>query len=1363
MSEQFYNYISNTIVSYLKGINLEGGERFNLYIEDEESVFSLYTNLKGLFSEQTTGFEYKHDKGINVFNSYSIKISDSHDVIIVASGNDVREDFITTLRNEIAKQEGIFKNKSLLILFSGKLDSLIGGSDSLLKKGMPLNTVEFSAKISQSIEKSESLKKYEKTILKYQLNKVINQSKIDNQSIFDYEGIVSSIHQGEINEESYPIIGMFSHEELKTITGDKELKLNIEANNQLFEKIEFIFNHGDSTLDLDSIVSESGVRELNKAENWRGIDYSKIIKWQDELTSHSPIEFIGEAPFDCDPSTITIFGRPDGVGIKKRRQNIMVFNPMQVYPISLSLKFNKRVTKDSIKIEKDSKGLEYETHGRQINIELYNEKSNYYWLQYQDNSSKRLFKFRILVFNFSSDYLDTIKRHYTINQDFPHPIELHKADKFFIFNKGADKKTEEETLEPNIELELNSSKSIELNLKEDYEDDIIPFKIKIENLDPLVFHLKNERPALQPISGLKIWKLKRERNKSFKYSKQLIKDKEIIKVISDNEEYTISGNLRHKLDWEKDIIDSDGCSWKLDVSGKIKTVELNKLDKDLKNSYLKLLQLYRESNLLPSLTPMAGDILIYSKQFIQVYNNHLEGLTNDLAVTDELNELFLLGLLCEEDGHKDIHLSPLHPLMIAYQITLNEEIKDEELYNAILSKLTPLNLLPYISWKENTIYSPTEDSSVPEWIKYNNKKEFKKGISKEFVRKLVHDKLNEFNKHFSYLFITPESPIIINVFNMGDCKEILQGLFDYYQKMLLNDRDLESLPTLDVNIYGSDRWVTKFEELTFYQNAKELNDKDEDLNLKINKSSKYDADDLLNVFRQNVHFYNKTLNNINYAHISFYHFDQMKIAYDDNIMNTVPSGMAVDALFSDLTSSYNNNSYRTGFSSGGLKDNKSLLEKVAISINSIGRVLFSNKLYEKSKSICSIVDYNVKESLNDIYKKSQWVTFIEPKVGLNFFKENEKVIIIHYSDQYNNTSGYDAITVTKKTTQYRYIIEEFLKSKEINVTSEDTSRVINLFNSINGDWLLKMISQRNENYKNEKLSLLSASKLSLALFKHKDIVWIPTSLEEILRVSGNAGLKQKDSVFSAKNLGKTGVHSDDILLIGLKQTDDKLEMVLYPIEVKIGKNPNEVIKKAKEQVSNTSQLLYEAFDPEKSGEFKIKLYKNFFAKLALITAEKLLLYNVSESNSKNWTLVLDKYRNDLLNNNFKLASYQKCIGKGGVIAFGGSYTRKVKIEDNIMLFNFLENDGYEFLLMEDSELFNRFVDGSKSSINTDLLLWNCLDIENEEEVNLKSEEVTINNEKSDTEKTNNSVKTLNKLKTKELWHILNKEILNFMA
>ena len=72
---------------------------------------------------------------------------------------------------------------------------------------------------------------------------------------------------------------------------------------------------------------------------------------------------------------------------------------------------------------------------------------------------------------------------------------------------------------------------------------------------------------------------------------------------------------------------------------------------------------------------------------------------------------------------------------------------------------------------------------------------------------------------------------------------------------------------------------------------------------------------------------------------------------------------------------------------------------------------------------------------------------------------------------------------------------------------------------------------------------------------------IPISLEEVLRVSGGAGLKQSEGFYQLKvRFENNGVTSDDILLIGIEE-DGKTYVHYYPIEVKIGDNPNWYVHK----------------------------------------------------------------------------------------------------------------------------------------------------------------------------------------------------------
>lgn len=129
------------------------------------------------------------------------------------------------------------------------------------------------------------------------------------------------------------------------------------------------------------------------------------------------------------------------------------------------------------------------------------------------------------------------------------------------------------------------------------------------------------------------------------------------------------------------------------------------------------------------------------------------------------------------------------------------------------------------------------------------------------------------------------------------------------------------------------------------------------------------------------------------------------------------------------------------------------------------------------------------------------------------------------------SSGYDAITVTKKSKQYQNTISRYLEKNGVENVQIHSKKIINMFNALNGDWLLRMLSYKSH-FPVEKLSILSAMKLSVKRYSLEDIIWVPISLEEILRVSGSVGLSQSGSIFSARNLGFDGKTSDDLLLVG---------------------------------------------------------------------------------------------------------------------------------------------------------------------------------------------------------------------------------------
>ena len=218
ISSQLYNYVAKSVIKYFDSQKLQAGDRFNLFLEEERHIINLYNALKTNNSKETREFKYKHPEGGGEYISYQIKIGEIF--LIVASSQNASEDYFTILRNKVADQKDGFENTAILILFSGKLDSLLGGSGSLVKEGMPLHYSSFKKQIKHDIENDQTLEDYDKVILVSVLDRKTRSVIEDNNSIFDYEQVVNVIEKGNINIDDYAQLGMFPHEELKTKSKD---------------------------------------------------------------------------------------------------------------------------------------------------------------------------------------------------------------------------------------------------------------------------------------------------------------------------------------------------------------------------------------------------------------------------------------------------------------------------------------------------------------------------------------------------------------------------------------------------------------------------------------------------------------------------------------------------------------------------------------------------------------------------------------------------------------------------------------------------------------------------------------------------------------------------------------------------------------------------------------------------------------------------------------------------------------------------------------------------------------------------------------------------------------------------------------
>lgn len=193
-----------------------------------------------------------------------------------------------------------------------------------------------------------------------------------------------------------------------------------------------------------------------------------------------------------------------------------------------------------------------------------------------------------------------------------------------------------------------------------------------------------------------------------------------------------------------------------------------------------------------------------------------------------------------------------------------------------------------------------------------------------------------------------------------------------------------------------------------YWNLKAYVEKSNILTSKVNDNGYDSRSHFQHVSFSDYHMYSLTENGV---HISFYEMES-EITSETATMSQIETGASLGGILSGIPSSKYGHKYRTGF--GGKYAEQNKLIELAMRYNSLMQVEKSGNPYYAGTSISTQIDEKAENKMDYIYKNSNWVVFVDPKVDLDFFSEKEAksdLLIIHYSDQYTSSSGYDAITV----------------------------------------------------------------------------------------------------------------------------------------------------------------------------------------------------------------------------------------------------------------------------------------------------------------------------------------------------------------
>lgn len=1102
----------------------------------------------------------------------------------------------------------------------------------------------------------------------------------------------------QFKDSDYQLLGLFPHFELTTITDTNRIKEKVEENNLLFEHIESVVNYGNVQTDLDRVLTQSGLDKIESGMSdgsWKLLDYTEVAKLKIKPEKEKPVDYQG-LDRNLLNEQLEVWERKDTKN--SRLRHILIFNDSEAYPIRQRFNFSATLRGKLTLSSDDPTVASVERTGKQlelvVNRPAYNDQMITFEYEDQKVTSAK-FRFRVWVINGSAALLQQFNAKFNLSLDGQLLIDAEEDVKF----------NAEEPEQTILDLALDEHYTIDdgkgLTLQLNNEDEeIIPFVLNYRDQD-LALCVKQQIGVSKPVKGWDVWQNKRVQQKSYGYVYSA--EQETLKLLLNNEEFGPRDDYRKTLLLESALINLPALAW-YEASPGIVSERSLKVAPRLQKAYFSYLDQIRSAGTLPSLFYLDEQARQIAIQYVDVFLAEINEIDEDTILQEDTKaDLIALGSVSESFGSQVVKLSPLHPLMVAYQLEIYGQVKQHQLYEAMLKKLTPLNLLPYVYWQpptgERQLYASKENNHSPEWQFYSSDLHFKQFSGREFIRDLVNQKIHEFITNFFFLFAHDRrAPIRINVFNMGDCLQVLQGIFDYYKDRAAANEPLHELRPITLYIFGSDNYVTTFEKMS-HLIAQEDIEKSFELGT-VNKRIAFE--DLINAFRSKVQYYAMGANEeSSYAHLTFYQFDNGHTSKTYRDYKKIPSGLSLNGLLNDLPSYYQDRTYITGFGMEYVFKSNRLID-TAKAYNALAQVSFSRHPFAKDRAICTTIDHGIKYDLGNLYDHSQWVVFVDPHFDLTFFKDEKDVIIVHYSDQHSNASGFDAITVSRKSQQYCHLLKSILDTQKIAHTKAKIFQVINLYNAINGQWLIKMIGKKDDRTRKEKLSIPAAAKLFLAYFDHPDIIWVPVSLEEILRISGGAGLSKSEGLFSTANLGAKNEHGDDLLMIGLYEKDGDLHLQFYPVEVKIGINNSDVLNKGRNQAKKTYQLIYDHLT-DSTKAFEAAFYRSFFAKLAIMNAGKMQLYEVWPE--KNWSKVTTQYRSRLLNDEFVITTgLSSLVNHYALIAFTQSaYVRSYEMEQDGVLLTHFEEDAYKYLV-EGVEEIKYWLHKTPNSIKSEQLL-----------------------------------------------------------
>jgi DNA phosphorothioation-dependent restriction protein DptH len=1175
---QYEQFLVEVLSSWCEEGNCQPGKRFHYQFSDSEDSARLYEEMRS----QSVGFIEIGDQQIPYIVFAETKTIFARHTGTKNQGKVAQysESYISMLRDQIAGQSGLFEGVAMILLHNSSLDTILGTFEDLEPSAWAHDHIY--QKVREKASDLITNKPAVGFILEFQSETL----KDEGSSVFGLRGIYETVANRGVFDLK-PLGFLPDLELMENWSGnDAQAKKRLQKNKDLKDRIDHVLHHyPDEVADR---LPEFGQKFVNKHisvdGDWTDQDYSKFVE---EIKVHAG-DVLSFSRFDVELGCECIGPRLKGESAaQKRDMHVICLLEDGKTSFRVHLEFDTAQKnlkdeevhvwgKDGISVDKSIKSGSKGKQTVTLKFDGFEGKPTYERIRLLRDNTKEKYSFSLLILRRGEFHLQSIQNNFLVIPQ-KHHLALPTKETELELNPQCGQTIELQKLDEIVDVTNVGT----LDYNELYEtSDAVSFGAK-SGEHVIKFHIEGETNTQS--LGLPLLLDHGRFGKLFDddYNGEFFSQKR--RVVIDNSESSVLFErfdllLREEtIITEKHIIAGDHPISVEAISGSYA---------ELHDHYLALLQYCEGRKTTPSLASWGPEFCRLVRLYILSYEKALNSIVKNTSLTPDQRQLMQVGF----GWYNGVEfITPFHPLILSYYLYLVDQISADQvkgsfknLPSVTTSRLNAKGLLPYVFESEGEFgYTQASDANMF-WLSVVPQEE----STYDYVSKLVLEKIDELVKTFKDLFNeSSTAPLVVNSVNNGPNKEFFLGVLDYFKKYKLKSQSIH------VNLYGSEEYTTEFEEFA------EMGSYDQ-IKQRYNFNGNAESDQVIDLLRTKVSFSKYSADEAErdghqWCHISFFKNNE-KISPTSHNLDKHTSGIACDGILSGESSFKEGDNYYTAFGMERVDDSDKYHLKIARLVNNLLRPARQvNESYWDTSALRLAVNDQFKAQLEVCYKNSLWTTIIDPKVTLNFFEHAQDLILIHYSDQYTNSAGYDAVTVTSHADLY----DKMLSSHGKHLLGE--------FNAFNGEWLLKMVSANNT-IKLERKGIIATWKLVCGLLAKSDISWIPLSIAEMVRVSGNIGLKLSGSDFSRHFKKDTykGKMSDDILFVGFK--GDK--MFLLPVEVKTGKHGAESMAKACSQVEALRVYLVEGLLGLDSLEGKI--YRSLFIRQALMQIEKYQLYKV---------------------------------------------------------------------------------------------------------------------------------------------------------